>query len=84
MCVFPSPTGLRFGSGIAGRRIHRQEESGPLSDGYAKFVADGVVTGGRVEGAVGFHLQIPIWGFPKIVVPQNGWFFMENPIKMGD
>ena len=20
--------------------------------------------------------------FPKIVVPQNGWFIMENPIKM--
>ena len=25
-----------------------------------------------------------IWGFPKIVVPQNGWFKMETPIKMGD
>ena len=23
------------------------------------------------------------WVFPKIVVPQNGWFIMENPIKMG-
>ena len=22
--------------------------------------------------------------FPKIGVPQNGWFIMENPIKMGD
>ena len=22
------------------------------------------------------------WMFPKIVVPQNGWFIMENPIKM--
>ena len=22
--------------------------------------------------------------FPKIVVPQNGWFTMENPIKMDD
>ena len=21
-------------------------------------------------------------GFPKIGVPQNGWFIMENPIKM--
>ena len=24
-----------------------------------------------------------IWLFPKIVVPQNGWFISENPIKMG-
>ena len=24
------------------------------------------------------------WVFPKIGVPQNGWFIMENPIKMGD
>ena len=22
--------------------------------------------------------------FPKIVVPQNGWFIMKNPIKMDD
>ena len=25
-----------------------------------------------------------IWVFPKIRVPQNGWFKMENPIKMDD
>ena len=25
-----------------------------------------------------------IWGFPKIVVPQNGWFIMETRIKMDD
>ena len=25
-----------------------------------------------------------IWVFPKIGVPQNGWFRMENPIKIDD
>ena len=25
-----------------------------------------------------------MWMFPKIGVPQNGWFIRENPIKMDD
>ena len=25
-----------------------------------------------------------IWVFPKIGVPQNGWFIMETPIKIPD
>ena len=29
-------------------------------------------------------LQVPIWVFPKIGVPQNGWFIIENPIEMDD
>ena len=33
-----------------------------------------------------YHARIPIdrWVFPKIGVPQNGWFIEENPIKMDD
>ena len=26
----------------------------------------------------------PIWVFPKIGAPQNGWLIMENTIKMDD
>ena len=36
---------------------------------------------------LGLHhifLESTIWVFPKIGVPQNGWFIMGNPIKMDD
>ena len=38
---------------------------------------------GRKIGIMVYEI-IPIWWFPKIGVPQNGWFIMENPIKMDD
>ena len=30
------------------------------------------------------RINMNIWVFPKIGVPQNRWFIMENPIKMDD
>ena len=37
------------------------------------------------DGVVdGFFCIFYIWLFPKIGVPQNGWFIMKNPIKMDD
>ena len=49
------------------------------SDEDVYFEAHGVVGRrgfpGRIKGIKG-----AIWVFPKIGVPQNGWFIMENPI----
>ena len=30
------------------------------------------------------QLEVSKWMVPIIGVPQNGWFIMENPIKMDD
>ena len=38
----------------------------------------------NVLGCPGKWVITPIWVFPKIGVPQNGWFIMENLIKMDD
>ena len=33
-----------------------------------------------------FHVNLPgrKWKFPKIGVPQNGWFIMKSPIEMDE
>ena len=39
---------------------------------------------GQQSSSMHFQLHhFYIWGFPKMVVPQNGWFIMENPRKNG-
>ena len=39
---------------------------------------------GDIEKTHAIHRFRCIWVFPKIGVPQNGWFILENPIKMDD
>ena len=36
------------------------------------------------EFVVCWFIYSAIWVFPKIGLPQNGWFTRENPIKMDD
>ena len=44
----------------------------------------GVLTNVEMEMHASINVFTLIWGFPKIGIPQTGWFIMENPIKVDD
>ena len=44
----------------------------------------GLVDWSSDPGVSGAMILVLIWVFPKIGVPQNGWFIMEIPIKLDD
>jgi len=48
------------------------------------FIAMLVYQRGKFRTSFDTNQKIHRWVFPKIVVPQNGLFIMESPIKMGD
>ena len=62
-----------------------------LMDSLVHWFIDSMIhwfTGSLVHWFVVFFSQLCLdsfmWGFPRMGVPQSGWFVMDSPIKMDD
>ena len=55
---------------------------GAIRNRWSKRIStSGSCSYGRISNDRFWHLMIQIWVFPKIGVPQNWWFIMENPMS---
>ena len=68
--------------------LHRVHPSAPdltpLSDAWGRHISlNGWFFGEGRESSARLDVHT-MWGFLKIGIPQNGWFIMENPVKLDD
>ena len=66
-----------------GKRSNKPQTSHCL-EGNSHFEGRSIYHHEMQRAKIGYQFQMSIWVFPKIGVPQNGLFIVENPIKMDD
>ena len=65
------------------KRFH-EESAGFLTMNVVDVWETDFKHGMKILCGEALYYSLPRWVFPKIGVPQNGWFIMEHPIKMDD